>query len=133
MAAMTVARIAWGTVLTAAPDAVLRRCPRTPASAAADAVVRVLVRHIVQGLATAAGVLPAAWTPVPDALHGATMAGLALGSDRWRTAACVDLAVAGAFAAGGLWAARTAVSSGSTDSAPVKRGGRYRRLATRCG
>ncbi|MFF9408084.1 hypothetical protein ACF1B0_21545 [Streptomyces anandii] len=104
--------MAWGTVLAAAPGAVLRRCPRTPAGTAADAVVRVLgIRHVVQGLATATGVMPAAWSTAPDALHGATMACLALGSARWRTAACADLAVAAAFTAGDLYAARTTVPS----------------------
>ncbi|SEE04969.1 hypothetical protein SAMN04490357_6744 [Streptomyces misionensis] len=112
-AATTAVRVAWGAVLTACPAAVLRRCPRTPASTAADTVVRLLgARHVVQGLATAAGVVPAAWTVVPDGLHAATMAGLALGSERWRTAACVDLAVATAFAAAGLRATRTAPAAG---------------------
>ncbi|WP_324785919.1 hypothetical protein [Streptomyces sp. H51] len=109
-AAMTAARIAWGATLTAFPAAVLRRCPRTPASKAADTVVRLLgARHVLQGLTTAAGVVPATWAVVPDALHAATMAILALDSKRWRTAACVDLAVASAFTAGGLRVARTSV------------------------
>ncbi|MFR0357336.1 hypothetical protein [Streptomyces sediminimaris] len=111
--AMTVVRISWGGLLTAAPDAVLRGCPRTRTSTAASAVVRVLgARHILQGLATATGVMPVAWGAVPDALHAATMAGLALGSDRWRTAACADLLIAGAFAVGGTYAARAAAPSG---------------------
>jgi hypothetical protein len=133
MAVMTVARIARGAALTAAPDAVLRRCPRTPASAAADAVLRVPgVRRIVRGLAAAAGVPPAARPPVPDAPHGATTAGLAPGGDRWRTAARVDPAVAGAFPAAGPWAARTAASGGRTGPGPVRRAGRCRSPATRC-
>ncbi|WP_225813594.1 hypothetical protein [Streptomyces spinosus] len=107
---MTVARVMWGTVLTTVPGAVLRHCPRTARNTAADAVVRVLgARHLVQGLATAAGVMPPAWAALPDALHAATMAGLAVYSPRWRTAASVDFAVAGAFTVGGLCATRAAV------------------------
>lgn len=112
ISAVTVVRLSWGGLLTAAPDAVLRGCPRTETSATASAVVRVLgARHVLQGLATATGVMPIAWAAVPDALHAATMAGLALGSGRWRTAACADLLVAGAFAVGGAYAARTAAPS----------------------
>lgn len=82
MASVTIARTAWGTVLTAAPGAVLRRCPRTPAGT----VLRLLgIRHVVQGLATPAELVPAGWTVVPDALHATTMAGLALCGGRWRT------------------------------------------------
>ncbi|WP_324784475.1 hypothetical protein [Streptomyces sp. H51] len=112
MRTITVARIGWGAVLAAAPNAVLRHCPRTRPSAAARTVVRVLgIRHALRGLATASGAVPASWSVAPDALHATTMAGLALGSDRWRTAACLDLAVAGALAAGGLRAAAAAAGS----------------------
>ncbi|MEV7691675.1 hypothetical protein ACFW1F_36845 [Streptomyces bungoensis] len=94
-------RIVWGTALAAFPGAVLRRCPGAPRGGAGDTVVRALgVRQVVQGVATARGLLPGRWTAVPDALHASTMACLALFSARWRTAALVDLGVAGAFAAG---------------------------------
>lgn len=55
------------------------------------------VRHFLQGVATARGVLPPTWGMVPDALHAASMAGLALRSDRWRTAALTDFCLACAF------------------------------------
>lgn len=105
-------RIVWGTVLAAAPGAVLRRCPGAPHGGAGDAVVRVLgARQIAQGVATAGGLVPARWAAVPDALHASTMAGLALCSARWRTAALVDLGVAAAFAAG-AWRGGPAARAG---------------------
>ncbi|ELS50951.1 hypothetical protein STVIR_8110 [Streptomyces viridochromogenes Tue57] len=56
------------------------------------------VRHLLQGAATARGILPPAWGAVPDSLHAATMVGVALRGDRWRTAALTDFCVACAFA-----------------------------------
>ncbi|TQJ91273.1 hypothetical protein [Streptomyces sp. SLBN-31] len=92
-------RIAWGTVLVLFPDTVLHRCSRTPPTLASRTTARALgARHVLQGCAVARGTFPAVWGAVPDALHAATMAGLALCNGRWRTAALADVVVATAFA-----------------------------------
>ncbi|MEU6284494.1 hypothetical protein [Streptomyces sp. NPDC047028] len=92
-------RVAWGSALVVFPGGVLSRCPHTTASRAARGAVRLLgARQVAQGLAGAWGVVPARWAAVPDALHAASMAALALASRRWRTAALADFVVAGAFA-----------------------------------
>ncbi|MFE1753711.1 hypothetical protein ACFW88_24745 [Streptomyces anandii] len=99
----SVVRVVWGAVLVAFPGAVLRRCPHTPRTRAASGVVRLLgARQLAQGLVTNRLGVPATWRGVPDALHAASMAGLALRSDRWRTAALADSAVAALFAASAL-------------------------------
>ncbi|MFG2681138.1 hypothetical protein [Streptomyces sp. NPDC048392] len=100
-------RVAWGIVLALSPRLVLRRCPRTPSTPAGRMVVRALgVRHVLQGITTARDAVPPGWSAVPDALHAASMAGLALRSDRWRAAALGDCCVACAFALASLQAAR---------------------------
>ncbi|MEU3254862.1 hypothetical protein [Streptomyces sp. NPDC006997] len=94
------ARVGWGTALVLFPRALLRRCPATPKDGTGAAVARVLgVRHLLQAAVTARGTLPPAWAAVPDAVHAASMAALALRGDRWRAAALTDLCVASAFAA----------------------------------
>ncbi|PZH09021.1 hypothetical protein C1I97_15340 [Streptomyces sp. NTH33] len=122
MVPVTAVRLTWGTALTVLPDVVLRSCPRTTPSRAGRAVVRALgARHLVQGLATARGTLPTAWAAVPDALHAASMAGLALHSRRWRTAALIDCLVAGAFAVGTIRSTRASAPAAAHPSpaAPV--------------
>ncbi|GHD87233.1 hypothetical protein [Streptomyces naganishii] len=99
----SIVRVAWGAVLVAFPGSVLRRCPRTPQTRAASSVVRLLgARQLVQGLVANPRSRHAAWQGVPDALHAASMAGLALRSDRWRTAALADAVIASLFAVSAL-------------------------------
>ncbi len=99
MESTPIARITWGTALALFPEVLLRCLPRTPPSRAGRAAVRALgVRHLLQGAATARGLLPPVWRTAPDTLHAASMAGLALTSERWRTVALTDFCVACAFA-----------------------------------
>lgn len=99
MVSVSVVRTLWGAALAVCPATVLRLCPHTPVSSAGTTVVRLLgIRQLAQGIVGTQGPWPARWAALPDALHAATMAGVALGSRRWRTAALVDLVVAGAFA-----------------------------------
>ncbi|MCX3063040.1 hypothetical protein [Streptomyces beihaiensis] len=99
MRSTSVVRIVWGALLTAIPSDVLGFLPRTPSTPTGRAVVRVLgIRHVLQGAVDACGAVPAAWAAVPDALHAAGMAGLALKSGRWRTPAVADMLIASGFA-----------------------------------
>ncbi|GAA2483506.1 hypothetical protein [Streptomyces longisporus] len=134
MRAATVVRLGWGTVLLIFPDAVLRHLPGTGPDRAGSAAVRVLgARHVGQGLLSARGVLPPVWAAATDALHAVSMAGLALTSARWRTAALADFVIAVGFvvtdgADSGFLSARTGYSQGHDGQIRHARGSAGRRL-----
>ncbi|WP_268221227.1 hypothetical protein [Streptomyces sp. EMB24] len=108
-------RVVWGAALTLFPDVLLRCLLRTPSGRTGRAAVQALgVRHIVQGAVPARGILSPGWRTVLDASHAVSMAGLALGSKRWRGAALTDFCVACAFTLSSVRAARAVGAGGRT-------------------
>jgi hypothetical protein len=98
-----VIRLAWATILIAAPTTVLDAVGG-PVDSSSVAIARILgVRHAAQGLFEVA-----TWPKwrragsLIDAAHSLTALGLGITSPRWRRVGLTDSVVAGAFAVGGL-------------------------------
>ena len=105
MNVIDVLRIAYGTLLAAAPGRVLRGTGGTTDSRLACAVVRALgVRHIVQGVLSAR--MPSVTTrrvgAGVDALHALTDLGVAALDGRRRRPAVIDACIASAFGAAAI-------------------------------
>jgi hypothetical protein len=101
------ARGAYGTALLLAPARVLAAYGAPADREAPRAVARVLgARHVAQALATDGGRFVRLGAAV-DALHAATMFGLAATSDGYRRPALIDGAIASTFALSGLFVLRS--------------------------
>lgn len=108
-----VARLAWGTTLILAPGAVLVRWGASP-DRRARTTLRVLgARHVLQSLVSGAQPGPSALrrAALVDGSHALSGVGLALVDRRWRRAALLDAAVAGAWTGVDLLLAATGPSA----------------------
>lgn len=108
-AALTLARVATGAVLLAAPGTVLRSAARGRSDRPARIVTRVLgARHLVQAALTGLRPAPAALGigAGVDALHAATALGLAAVDPSRRRDALANAVTALAFAGAGAQLAR---------------------------
>jgi hypothetical protein len=102
-------RAVYGAVLLCAPGAVLQRVTGRRADRRSRVTVRVLgVRHVTQAAATAASPGPEALRigSCVDAMHSASMLGLAMCDRTRRRAGLFDAAVAATFSGVGLVLAR---------------------------
>ena len=102
-------RAVYGAVLLCAPGSVLQRVTGRRADRRSRVIVPVLgVRHVTQAAATAASPGPEALRlgSCVDAMHSASMLGLAMCDRTRRRAALVDATVAATFSGIGLVLAR---------------------------
>jgi hypothetical protein len=131
MTALSVVRAGYGAVQLAVPGLLAGRLLGQPPDPRARMVARVLgARQLAQaGLSGPAPTAAALALGVEvDALHAASMIGLAVLSRRWRPAALASAAVAAGFATAGVLATRRAWRQPAERAA----GGGVARLGDRC-
>lgn len=105
MNGLSLVRAAYGAVVLARPDRVLRLYSGRPAHPPDTAVLRVLgARHLLQAAATArpAGATALLTGAAVDTAHALSMTALGLTDRPRRRAALIDAAVAGSFATAGV-------------------------------
>jgi hypothetical protein len=106
--ALVCARIGWGSLLLISPDTVLAEAPGSapPGVRSADRLLG--IRHLIEGavLARHARAPAPSWSIGIDALHGASMLGLAAARPGLRRDALRSAASAGTLVALSLWERR---------------------------